>query len=206
MNNIVKFIGCIRRYIIFITLISISFGAYSAQYKLYKHNNDANKSTLIINGNIENGEYGKFVKFISEITDNISSVILQSNGGYLNDAIEIANYINKSGWNTDVETYCNSCCVIIFLSGKHRTAYEKSHIGAHSPYYGDLKRDYRQDLKKSALYNRLFNILSRYLNDIKISKQIIDQMYDTPSRNRLELNTNNHDHPWEIITKSFLYS
>ncbi|WP_261823928.1 hypothetical protein [Vibrio neonatus] len=206
MNNIIKIINNIKKYIILFALISFSFGAHSAQYKIYNHDKDSNKATLIINGDIESGEYLKFIHFLSEGTHDISSVILQSNGGYLNDAIKIANYINKSGWNTDVETYCNSSCVIMFLSGKDRTAYEKSHIGAHSPYYGDLRNSYTQDLKNSALYHRLFKILSRYLNNIKISREIINKMYDTPSRNRLELNNGNHNHPWKVMSTSFLYS
>ncbi len=182
-------------------LMSISINANAAQYKTYQMKGNKEQA-LVINGDIRDGEYKDFLNFVSAVNTKISSVILQSNGGYFDDALKISDYIHKAGWNTHVETYCNSSCVYMFLAGVYRKAHHRASLDVHSPYYGNLHGEYRQDQKHSKLYNQLLTTLSGYLNDKQVAKEVLERMYDTPSTGKLALNKAEQPSAWEVVNNS----
>lgn len=182
-------------------LMSVSINANAAEYKTYQMKGDKGHA-LVINGDIRDGEYKDFLNFVSAVKTNISSVILQSNGGYFDDALKISDYIHKEGWNTHVETYCNSSCVYLFLAGTYRKAHQRVNLDVHSPYYGNLEGSYKQDAKHSKLYYKLLTTLSGYLNSERAAREVIEKMYDTPSTSKLSLNRIHDQASWEIVNNS----
>ena len=79
-----------------------------------------NHDTLAINGSI--GEADAVV-FEVQLNDSVRTVVLNSSGGRVFEAMEIGKSIRKHDLNTAVpaNAACESACVLIWSAGRHRT-------------------------------------------------------------------------------------
>ncbi|WP_261817744.1 hypothetical protein [Vibrio gallicus] len=195
----------IYKIIFILIVVLISNHALSAEYHSYKMKG-SNRYTLVINGDINNHEYHKFKKYISTTNLDISTVVLQSNGGYFEEALKISDFIHKKHWHTLVETYCNSSCVYLFLAGKQPTMRKIANINIHSPYTGTLGVNHKQDKKHSKFYIHLLTKLTNYIKNKKLAKLVLEKMYDTPSTSKFALNSiNQKNNHWHVINHSLLF-
>lgn len=64
--------------------------------------------------------------------------MLNSNGGRLLEAEQLAHLVQKRNLNTYVEDECSSACTYIFLAGKDRAATPNARIGFHQPSFPGL--------------------------------------------------------------------
>ena len=86
---------------------------------------------LLLSGEIKSGDY-EFVRR-TIISKNIHSVLLNSGGGDVSEALKIATFFRESGVTTHLpkRSVCASACVLLFAGGVIRTADNSSKIGIH---------------------------------------------------------------------------
>lgn len=84
---------------------------------------------------------------------NVQTVVLNSNGGRIIEALAMADIIRARGLSTKVEENCESACTLIFLAGKERSASPLSAIGFHQPDFPAITESERQDMIRQARYD-----------------------------------------------------
>jgi hypothetical protein len=73
---------------------------------------------LVLTGIIQQGDD---TAFAAALDGDITTVVLGSGGGRLNEAMQIGRIIRGRGLNTSVPSACESACVLIWAGGKMRT-------------------------------------------------------------------------------------
>ena len=91
----------------------------------------ADGKSILIAGGINDGTAERLLKAL-EIAPFVTTVVLDSTGGWVRQGNMIAKVISDRNLNTYVENECTSACTIAFLAGKERGAGPNSKIGFHS--------------------------------------------------------------------------
>lgn len=86
--------------------------------------------TLVFRGEIT---YGSAQALLQVVRGNpeIKVLVLESVGGYIKPALQIATALQLRGATTYVETYCLSACTVLFLAGKTRVIGPEAALGFH---------------------------------------------------------------------------
>lgn len=98
----------------------------------------ADGESLLLDGPLEQGVAAKF-KAVIEAAPNLRTIVLQSDGGRLGEAIDISEIVHSKGLDTYVESWCASACTIILLAGRDRAASPSARIGFHQPIFPTAK-------------------------------------------------------------------
>ena len=79
------------------------------------------------------GHFGSFAAEIGKRGDYIKTVVLNSPGGSVTDALAMGRLIREKKFATEVEAgkYCASSCPLVFAGGIERRAGDKAAIGVH---------------------------------------------------------------------------
>lgn len=87
--------------------------------------------SMLLKGGINDGTAEKL---LTALTQNpfVTTVVLQSAGGWVRQGDMIADIITQRKLNTYVHEECSSACTIAFLAGKERTASLNARLGFHS--------------------------------------------------------------------------
>lgn len=95
---------------------------------------------LTLTGTIDPGAALRFATEIEQRGEYVKTVVLDSPGGSVMDALEIGALIQEKGLATKVAAgnLCASSCPIIFASGTERLASADSAIGVHQIYAASL--------------------------------------------------------------------
>src|SRR5262249_7757254 len=91
----------------------------------------ADGKSILLNGGINDGTAESLSKALDR-APSVTTVVLQSTGGWAREGNLIAKVISERGLNTYVELECSSACTIAFLAGKERSADPTARIGFHS--------------------------------------------------------------------------
>ena len=138
---------------------------------------------LKIEGEIKEGDYDKFKDAIIEINQNDyrvdeDSVILDSQGGFMNDARKIGYLVRYNHLATKVNrnAQCSSACTYILVSGACRMAL--GDINVHNPWTNVpiSSKDYVKSLTKWSA-----EIDSDFLKSMNATQEFIDLVNITPS-------------------------
>lgn len=95
---------------------------------------------LFLTGTIDPGSAQRFAEEIAARGEYVKTVVLDSPGGSVMDALEIGALIQEKGLATKVAAgnLCASSCPIIFASGAERIASADAAIGVHQIYAASL--------------------------------------------------------------------
>lgn len=95
---------------------------------------------LSLTGTIDPGSAQRFAAEISARGEYVSTVLLDSPGGSVDDALEIGRLILEKGLSTEVRDgqLCASSCPVIFAAGTKRLAGRDAAIGVHQIYAAAL--------------------------------------------------------------------
>lgn len=115
--------------------------AYSYKYKLeqskeirsqptYKLSIDLKKQQLQIRGDFEIG-ITKAVTALIEKNQNITSVLLESDGGQIYEGRGLSKLFTKHNLDTYVISYCDSACASAFIGGNRRYLAKNAKLGFH---------------------------------------------------------------------------
>jgi hypothetical protein len=104
---------------------------------------------LRLTGTIDVGAAERFAQEIEARGEYVQSVVLDSPGGSVVDALAIGSLIHDKGLATKVAagSLCASSCPIIFASGRERIASAQSAIGVHQIYAAALSNDPQSALR-----------------------------------------------------------
>ncbi len=88
---------------------------------------------LVAAGTITPGTAKTFAAEVEKRGSYIKTVVLQSPGGSVRDALAMGRLIRAKGFATEVESnrYCASSCPLVFAGGIERRAGDKAAIGVH---------------------------------------------------------------------------
>jgi hypothetical protein len=96
---------------------------------------------LHLTGSFDPGSYERFAAEIAARGEYVETIVLESPGGSVADALAIGRLINEQGFATRVDKgrLCASSCPIVFASGKQRIAAAGAAIGVHQVYAAGIE-------------------------------------------------------------------
>lgn len=108
-----------------------------------------NGGQLRLTGSIDVGSAERFAAEIAARGEYVQTVVLDSPGGSVVDALAIGSLIHDNGLSTKVAggSLCASSCPIIFASGAERLASQEAAIGVHQIYAAALTGDPQDALR-----------------------------------------------------------
>src|SRR3954471_16464470 len=135
---------------------------------------------LMATGTITPGISEAFAAEVGKRSDYIKTVVLNSPGGSVTDALAMGRLIRERKFATEVEAgkYCASSCPLVFAGGVERRAGDKAAIGVHQvaaiSSAGAAPRD------EMDVAQRISARCQRYLGDMGISLQVWVHAMETP--------------------------
>jgi hypothetical protein len=136
---------------------------------------------LMATGTITPGISEAFAAEIGKRGDYIKTVVLNSPGGSVTDALTMGRLIREKKFATEVEAgkYCASSCPLVFAGGVERRAGDKAAIGVHqvaaTGSAGAVPRD------EMDVAQRISARCQRYLGDMGLNLQVWVHAMETPN-------------------------
>jgi hypothetical protein len=135
---------------------------------------------LMATGAITPGISEAFAAEVGKRGDYIKTVVLNSPGGSVTDALAMGRLIRERKFATEVEAgkYCASSCPLVFAGGIERRAGDKAAIGVHQVAAISSASTAPRDEMDVA--QRISARCQRYLGDMGISLQVWVHAMETP--------------------------
>lgn len=135
---------------------------------------------LMATGTITPGISSTFAAEVNKRSDYIKTVVLNSPGGSVGDALAMGKLIRDKKFATEVEAgkYCASSCPLVFVGGVERKAGNKAAIGVHQVFAmaGDVSA-MRDGMNEA---QRISARCQRFLGDMGINLQMWVHAMETP--------------------------
>jgi hypothetical protein len=136
---------------------------------------------LLATGTITPGISQSFAAEVGKRGDYVKTVVLNSPGGSVADALAMGRLIRERKFATEVETgkYCVSSCPLVFAGGVERRAGDRAAIGVHqiaainSAANGPLRDE-------MSVAQNIAARCQRYLGDMGVSLQVWVHAMETP--------------------------
>lgn len=138
---------------------------------------------LVASGAIVPGTAERFAEEIGKRGDYVRTVVLDSPGGSVRDALAMARLIREKGLDTMVEGEgrCASSCPLVFSGGKERIALDGATIGVHQVSavpVGNVVPDHRQDMADA---QAITAECQRLLVDMGVDPRVWIHAMETPA-------------------------
>jgi len=136
---------------------------------------------LLATGTITPGTAEAFSQEIARHGDYIKTVVLNSPGGSVGDALAIGRLIRDRKLATEVEAgkYCASSCPLVFFGGLERRAGAKAAIGVHQVFAAKTA-DAAAPRDQMSEAQRISARCQRYLSDMGIDLEVWIHAIETP--------------------------
>src|SRR6476646_1110149 len=136
---------------------------------------------LMATGTITPGISQSFAAEVGKRGDYVKTVVLNSPGGSVTDALAMGRLIRERKFTTEVEAgkYCASSCPLVFAGGVERRAGNKAAIGVHQVAVSaaDVLGPPRDEM---SIAQNISARCQRYLGDMGISLQVWVHAMETP--------------------------
>jgi hypothetical protein len=135
---------------------------------------------LMATGAITRGISEAFAAEVGKRGDYIKTVVLNSPGGSVTDALAMGRLIRERKFATEVEAgkYCASSCPLVFAGGVERRAGDKAAIGVHQvAAISSVSAAPRDEMDVA---QRISARCQRYLGDMGINLQVWVHAMETP--------------------------
>lgn len=96
--------------------------------------------SLLLHGALGTGSTAEVLEILSA-APGVRSVMLNSHGGRLREAEQLAKLVRERGLDTYVEAQCLSACTYVFLAGSDRAATPNAKIGFHQPSFPGMRAE-----------------------------------------------------------------
>jgi hypothetical protein len=135
---------------------------------------------LMATGTITPGISEAFAAEVDKRGDYIKTVVLNSPGGSVTDALAMGRLIREKKFATEVEAgkYCASSCPLVFAGGVERRAGDKAAIGVHQ--VAAISSASAAPRDEMDVAQRISARCQRYLGDMGISLQVWVHAMETP--------------------------
>jgi len=138
---------------------------------------EENNTTLKIIGGIKFGLTDDVNTYLEKYPQ-IDTLHLESIGGRVNEAMELAKVVEKKNLNTYVSDICFSACSYIFIAGDERMVEPTARLGFHQPSFPGLAQE---ELKSQIARDKRFFIKKG------IEKDFVDKIFKVPSETILQV-------------------
>jgi hypothetical protein len=141
----------------------------------------ASGGKLMATGTITPGIYGSFAAEVGRRGEYVKTVVLNSPGGAVTDALAMGRLIRERKFATEVEAgkYCASSCPLVFAGGVERRAGDRATIGVHQiAAIGSVANGPPRD--EMSVAQNISARCQRYLGDMGISLQVWVHAMETP--------------------------
>jgi hypothetical protein len=137
---------------------------------------------LMATGTITPGISESFAAEVSRRGDYIKTVVLNSPGGSVADALIMGRLIRERKFATEVEAgrYCASSCPLLFAGGIERRAGDKAVIGVHQVAAIRSLVNNGPPRDEMSVAQNISARCQRYLNDMGVSLQVWVHAMETP--------------------------
>lgn len=141
---------------------------------------------LQLTGTIDPGAAQRFADEIAARGEYVSTVLLDSPGGSVDDALEIGRLILEKGLSTQVRDgqLCASSCPLIFASGAERLAGRDAAIGVHQIYAAALSASPVDALSVAGVAmadaQNVTALITRYLGEAGVDAALWLHALETP--------------------------
>jgi len=135
---------------------------------------------LMANGTITPGVSEAFAAEISRRGDYVKTVVLNSPGGSVSDALAMGRLIRERNFATEIEPgkYCASSCPLVFAGGVERRVGDKAIIGVHQVAAVGSANGLPRDEMNVA--QNISAKCQRYLSDMGVNLQVWVHAMETP--------------------------
>src|SRR3954470_3840719 len=135
---------------------------------------------LLATGTITPGISEAFAAEVGKRGDYIKTVVLNSPGGSVTDALAMGRLIREGKFATEVEAgkYCASSCPLVFAGGVERRAGDKAAIGVHQ--VAAISSASAAPRDEMDVAQRISARCQRYLGDMGLSLQVWVHAMETP--------------------------
>jgi hypothetical protein len=135
---------------------------------------------LMATGTITPGISEAFAAEIGKRGDYIKTVVLNSPGGSVTDALAMGRLIRERKFATEVEAgkYCASSCPLVFVGGVERHAGDRAAIGVHQ--VAAISSASAAPRDEMDVAQRISARCQRYLGDMGINLQVWVHAMETP--------------------------
>jgi len=136
---------------------------------------------LMATGTIWPGTAETFAAEVAKRGSYVKTVVLQSPGGSVQDALAMGKLIRTKNFSTEVQSgnYCASSCPLAFAGGVERHAGEKAAIGVHQVSAAGPVALSQSDAMENA--QRISATAQKYLRDMGIDLGVWVHAMETPS-------------------------
>ncbi|MCA1806593.1 MAG: hypothetical protein LC687_01840 [Actinobacteria bacterium] len=169
----------INNMLLFLYFISTSI--YAAEMKIIKGDN------LLIEGEIEQGDYGRLVDVVVNYGKIPSAIAITSSGGDIVETMKIGRFIRQNHLYVFVIQPCDSACAFIAFSAVTRIGGE---VGLHRPYYDPAYFSKLNSEEASNKYKELDKEVRLFLAEMNVPTIIIDKIFSIPSSEIEQLKIN----------------
>jgi hypothetical protein len=92
-----------------------------------------------LEGGIKAGDADRISKLILEATPKVETVVLQSPGGSVSDALDLGRFLRAQTINTEMRSgeICYSACPYVLAAGVIRRIEDDASVGVHQHYFGE---------------------------------------------------------------------
>src|SRR3954452_50742 len=135
---------------------------------------------LMATGTITPGISEAFAAEVGKRGDYIKTVVLNSPGGSVTDALAMGRLIREKKFATEVDAgkYCASSCPLVFAGGLERRAGDKAAIGVHQ--VAAISSASAAPRDEMDVAQRISARCQRYLGDMGLSLQVWVHAMETP--------------------------
>src|ERR1700694_4574385 len=136
---------------------------------------------LMATGTITPGSSQSFAAEVGKRGDYVKTVVLNSPGGSVTDALAMGRLIRERKFATEVEAgkYCASSCLLVFAGGVERRAGDKATIGVHQVAAISSAANGPPRDEMSGAQN-ISARCQRYLGDMGVNLQVWVHAMETP--------------------------
>lgn len=142
---------------------------------------EAMPNTLIIEGQIEDGDYERVIAAVKSAEKLPTVALLSSPGGDVLAAMRIGRFLRDSLMTSMVDhgARCNSACVLVLLGGTTRIVLAP--LGLHRPFY---EHEYFSGLsapEAAEKYREMDSLVRGYLSEMDVPNSAVERMMATKS-------------------------
>lgn len=171
---------------------------YNNNYKVFKLDND----TVYFEGPINSHSVNSYLK----IAHDSKSIMINSVGGNIAEAIKMGTFIHENKINVDVAQKCISACAqIILISANEKFISNGSFIYYHSSPFDFLPFANDKSLNQTQIvnYNKALKIYSDYYKKIGVSNELSKCVAKFRNPSKFDWKTNNIE-DLKVLTNEYL--
>lgn len=154
---------------------------------------------LYAEGPIQKGTYAKFLKYVDFYQQQnraLHRLMMHSNGGLMDEGLQIGEYLHQHGWTTDLDSHmrCYSSCAFIYMGGVKKRFQAGAELGFHRPYLPDVP-------DSAQIIAGVYRTYSPYWQQVGGSQQLYDEFMMHYGRDDLLMLTDKTVGKYVSVTK-----